>query len=281
MRIAHIWVGLGVAVVAAFGSAAQAKEWTKVTIATEGAYPPYNLHAPDGKLIGFEIDLAHDVCKRVNLTCDFVAQDWDGSIPGLNAGKFDAIMSGMSITEKRLQVIDFSDSYVSAPSTFAVMKDSPFVNMPDTGKRISLDDKAAFDEAIKALTPVLKGKVIGVQVSTIQADLLTTYFKGIAEIRTYPTTEQHDLDLSAGRIDAALASTSYFISTLEKPGGDQYKLSGPLFTGGLLGKGVGIALRKSDTDLKAMLNKGLAEAKADGTIKKLSLQWFHTDISPP
>jgi octopine/nopaline transport system substrate-binding protein len=78
-----------------------------------------------------------------------------------------------------------------------------------------------------------------------------------------------------------LASTSYFVSTLAKPGGDQMVLAGPLFTGGLLGKGTGIGLRKGDTDLKAMLDRALGEAKADGTIKALSIKWFKTDISPP
>jgi octopine/nopaline transport system substrate-binding protein len=261
--------------------AAQAKDWKKIVIATEGAYAPYNMHAPDGKLIGFEIDLANNLCDRLKITCDFIAQDWNGIIPGLVAGKYDAIMSGMSITAKRLEVIDFSVPYTSSPTTFAVMKDSPLAKMGDTGTRISLDDKAATDAAIAAITPALKGKTIGVQVATIQADLLNTYLKGVATIRTYPTTEEHDLDLQAGRVDAVLASTSYFVSTLAKPGGDQMVLAGPLFTGGLLGKGTGIGLRKGDTDLKAMLDRALGEAKADGTIKALSIKWFKTDISPP
>jgi octopine/nopaline transport system substrate-binding protein len=251
--------------------AAQAKDWKKIVIATEGAYAPYNMHAPDGKLIGFEIDLANNLCDRLKITCDFIAQDWNGIIPGLVAGKYDAIMSGMSITAKRLEVIDFSVPYTSSPTTFAVMKDSPLAKMGDTGTRISLDDKAATDAAIAAITPALKGKTIGVQVATIQADLLNTYLKGVATIRTYPTTEEHDLDLQAGRVDAVLASTSYFVSTLAKPGGDQM----------VLAKGTGIGLRKGDTDLKAMLDRALGEAKADGTIKALSIKWFKTDISPP
>ena len=80
---------------------AQAKEWKKVVIATEGAYMPFNGSGPDGKLIGYEIDLAADVCARAKLTCEFQTTSWDGIIPGLNAGKYDAIMSGMSITEIR------------------------------------------------------------------------------------------------------------------------------------------------------------------------------------
>ncbi len=260
--------------------AAQAKDWTKVVIATEGAYMPYNGHSPDGKLIGFEIDLGNNLCARLKITCQWVAQDWDGIIPGLNAGKYDAIMDGMSVTAKREQVIAFSRPYTQSPTTFAVEKDGPLANMPDTGVRVSLNDEAGTDAMIKALTPALKGKIVGVQVATIQDDLLNTYFKSIVTIRTYKTTEEHDLDLEAGRVDAVLASTSYFVSTLARPGGDKLKLAGPLITGGLLGKGTGIGFRKSDPELRAMFDKALGEALADGTVKKLSLQWFKTDISP-
>ncbi len=258
--------------------ASEAKDWKKVVIATEGAYPPYNMHAPDGKLIGFEIDLAMDVCKRVNLECSFIAQDWDGIIPGLNAGKYDAVMSGMSITPKRLEVIDFTHAYTNSPTTFLVEKGSPLAKMASPG-RVSLDDKAGTDAAIAAIKPLLKGKIVGVQVSTIQSDLLNAFLKDTVEIRTYKTTEEHDLDLAAGRVDAALASVSYFSSTLNKPGGDKFTMVGPLLTGGMLGKGSGIALRKTDTDLKALLDKGLLAAIKDGSVKALSMQWFKADIS--
>jgi octopine/nopaline transport system substrate-binding protein len=274
---------LGAAVLALAAMLAQpaaAKEWSKVVIATEGAYAPYNFTRPDGKLDGFEIELANNLCPRVKLQCSFVAQDWNGVIPGLQAGKYDAIMDGMSITPKRLEVIDFSQPYTQSPTTFAVMKDGPLVKLADTGKRVSLDDKAATEAAVHDMAPALKGKVIGVQVSTIQADLLNTFFKGVAEIRTYGKTEEHDLDLQDGRIDLVLASTNYFVSTLAKPGGDKMTLAGPLFVGGLLGKGTGIGLRKSDTDLKALFDKALAEAKADGTLKALAIKWFKNDVTP-
>ncbi len=110
MRILRLLAA--VALTLAFGlPTAQAKDWKKVVIATEGAYMPFNGHSPDGKLIGFEIDLGNNLCERMKITCEFVAQDWDGIIPGLNAGKYDAIMDGMSITAKRLEVIDFSRNY--------------------------------------------------------------------------------------------------------------------------------------------------------------------------
>ena len=279
MRISRFLPALAVAFALA-SPAAWAKDWTKVVIATEGAYMPYNGHSPDGKLIGFEIDLGNNLCARLKITCEWVSQDWDGVIPGLTAGKYDAIMDGMSITAKRLEVIAFTRNYTRAPTVFAVQKDGPLAKLPDDGLNVSLDDKTAMEAAVKALTPALKGKVIGAQIATIQADMLNTYFKGIVDIRTYKTTEEHDLDLMAGRIDAALAATSYFVSTLARPGGDKLKLVGPHFTGGLLGLGTGIGFRKSDPELKTMFDKALNEALADGTIKKLSLQWFKTDISP-
>ncbi len=265
---------------ATLAGTAQAKDYKKIVIATEGAYPPYNMHAPNGELIGFEVDLGNDLCRRMQIQCTWVAQDWDSMIPALNAGKFNAIMDGMSITPQRLKAIDFSEPYTQSPTTFLVLKNGPLAKLPGTDERVSLDDKAATDKAIAEITPMLKGKTVGVQVATIQYNLLETYLKNVVTIRTYKTTEEHDLDLSAGRIDAALASTSYFMSTLSKPGGDQFVEVGPLFTGGLLGKGTGVGISKSDPELVAMFNKAIDGAKKDGTLKMLSMKWFHTDISP-
>lgn len=259
---------------------AQAKEWKKVVIATEGAFAPYNLTRPDGKLDGFEIELGNYLCAHMKVTCEFVTVDWNSIIPGLQAGKFDAIMDGMSITPKRLEVIDFSRPYADSPSTFAVMKDSPLANLPMTGQRVSLDDKAATEAMVKALTPALKGKTVGVQVSTIQAAVLDSFFKGVMDVRTYGKTEEHDLDLQDGRLDIEMASSNYFVSVLGKPGGDKITLTGPLMNGGPLGQGSAVGLRKSDPELKAMFDDALRAAKTDGTLKTLALKWFHNDVVP-
>lgn len=268
------------ALAAVLATPAQAKDWKKVVIATEGAFAPYNLTRPDGKLDGFEIELGNNLCARMKVTCEFVTVDWNSVIPGLQAGKYDAIMDGMSITAKRLEVIDFSLPYADSPSTFAVMKDSPLVNLPYSGKHVSLDDKAEVDAVVKALTPVLKGKTVGVQVSTIQANVLDAFFKGVMTVRTYGKTEEHDLDLQDGRLDLEIASSNYFVSVLGKPGGDKIELTGPRMTGGPLGSGAGVGLRKSDGDLKEMFNTALHAAKADGTLKTLAVKWFHNDVVP-
>ncbi len=260
---------------------AQGKKWETVKIATEGAYEPWNFTTAGGKLDGFEIELANDLCRRMNVKCEIVAQDWDGIIPALQAGKYDAIMAGMSITDERKKVIDFSRPYAGAPNGFAVAKNSPLAQMPLAGQRFNLETQEA--EALKAIEqikPALKGKTIGVQGSTIHANFADKYFKDVATIREYKTTEQHDLDLAAGRVDVALADVTALNSTLSKPEFKDYQLAGPHFNGGMLGNGVGVGLRKEDGELKKMFDDAINAARADGTIKRLSETWFKLDIAP-
>ncbi|MBL8702512.1 MAG: transporter substrate-binding domain-containing protein [Alphaproteobacteria bacterium] len=265
---------------ASLGAAADAKEWKKVKIATEGAYAPWNFTDPSGKLAGFEVDLANDLCKRMKVECEIVAQDWDGIIPGLNAGKYDAIIAGMSITAKRMEVINFSTPYANTPGALVVLKTSPLAKIP-VDKNYHLEkNKADADKAIEALKVALKGKAIGAQVSTTHSNFVETYFKGVADVRTYKTTEQHDLDISAGRIDGAFASIGYWKPLLEKPEGKDFVMVGPTFTGGVFGQGVGAGLRKADDDLRKLFDDAIASAIGDGTVKRLSVQWFKFDITP-
>jgi len=282
MKVLQV-IGLSVLSIAlaAGGALAQGKKWETVKIATEGAYEPWNFTGPGGKLEGFEIDLANELCTRMKVKCEIVAQDWDGIIPALQAKKYDAIMAGMSITEERKQTIDFSNPYAAGPNGFLVPKDSPLAQMPGTGQAFSLSTQPeAAEKAIAAIKPLLKDKTIGVQTSTIHSNFADKYLKDVAEIREYKTTEQHDLDLAAGRIDAVLADATAINGTLRKPEFKDFVLVGPSITGGLLGPGVGAGLRKEDTDLKAMFNEAIAAAIADGTVKKLSEKWFKIDITP-
>jgi len=264
--------------VAASGAAAQEKT---VKIATEGAYAPWNFTGAGGKLDGFEIDLANDLCKRMKVKCEIVAQDWDGIIPALQAKKYDAIMAGMTITDKRKEVINFSIPYADTPSVFLTAKNSPLAKLPGTGQAFNLGtQQAAAEKAIEDLKPLLKGKSIGVQTSTIQANFADKYLKGTAEIREYKTTEQHDLDLAAGRIDAVFAGAAQIIGTLEKPDFKDYAVVGPSLTGGLLGAGIAVGLRKDEADLKKAFDEAIQAAIEDGTIQKLSMKWFKTNITP-
>jgi len=270
-----------VAALTTFGFAASAQDAPKsITIATEGAYAPWNFTTADGKLDGLEVDLANDLCARMKVKCTIVAQDWDGLIPSLIAGKFDVIMASMFITDKRLEVMDFTQPYAVDPASFAVAKDSELGKMGMSSEKFSLNDEASAKAAIEKLKPLLKGKIIGVQAATLIQKFVETYFSDVVEIRAYKTTEQHDLDLAAGRVDGLFAQQTALAATLAKPEYANYTIAGPGFVGGLFGRGTGAGLRKEDTKLKDMLNKAIDGAIADGTIKTLSMKWVHTDVTP-
>jgi octopine/nopaline transport system substrate-binding protein len=261
--------------------AASAKDWKTVVIGMEGAYEPYNLTDPSGKIVGFEPDVAMDVCARIKVECKIIAQDWDGMIPGLQAGKFDVIMDGMSITDERKKQIDFSVPYASVPAALATAKASPLAKLAGAGKLVNFDkDKAAGAAAIKSLREALKGKTIGVQVSTTHATFVGDNLKDVATIKEYKTTDERDLDLKSGRIDAVLDDATEIVAMLGKDDAKDFTEFGPLMTGGDFGVGVGMGIRKSDADLTAKFDKAIKAAFADGSIKKYSLKWFKIDTTP-
>jgi len=270
--------GLLASALALGGAAAQEKT---VKIATEGAYAPWNFTGAGGKLEGFEIDLANDLCARMKVKCEIVAQDWDGIIPALNAKKYDAIMAGMNITDKRLEVINFSFPYAVTPHGWGVLKGSPLAQLPGAGTVVSIDkDPEAAKKAIEAWKPLLKGKTVGVQGSTVNSQFVETYLKDVVEIREYKTTEQHDLDLTAGRVDAIFAGYGALKATQEKPEFKDMVIAGTGMRGGVLGRGVAVAMRKDDQDLKKAFDAAVQAAAQDGTIKKLSEKWFKIDVTP-
>lgn len=275
------WIGAALAATVCV-SPVLAKDWKTVTVAMEGSYEPWNLTDPSGNIIGFEVDLLKDLCGRMKVECKIVAQDWDGVIPGLTAGKFDVIMDGMSITEEREKTIDFSKPYAGSPVAFIAPKDGALAHMKNAGAVIDLaKDEKAGKAAIDQLRADLKGKTIGVQVSTTEAIFADKYLKDVATVREYKTTDEHDLDLMAGRIDAAFADTTYFLGTLAKPDAGNLAFVGPQFKGGpILGPGIGAGIRKSDRDLKDMYDKALTAALADGSVKNYSMKWFKVDITP-
>ncbi|WP_439623330.1 lysine/arginine/ornithine ABC transporter substrate-binding protein [Shinella sp.] len=250
----------------------------KITIATEGAYAPWNFSGPNGTLDGFEIDLAKDLCKRMNKECEIIAQNWDGIIPSLTAGKYDAIMAGMSITPKREEVIAFTTPYAAAINSFAVLDDSDLANLPMAGKPLSLESEAA-KPVLEEIAKLIAGKTVGVQGSTTASSFMEQYFKGAADTREYKTTEEHNFDLVSGRLDAVVANATVLAAAMEKEDMAGTKLAGPLFSGKVFGM-IGIGLRKEDAALKADFDAAIEAARADGTIKTLSEKWFKLDVSP-
>jgi polar amino acid transport system substrate-binding protein len=233
-------------------------EPVKVGIAAE-PYPPFASPDAAGNWVGWEVDLIGAVCAAAGMDCVVTPVAWDGIIPSLTSGQIDAIMASMSITEERMQTIDFSDKYYNTPTVIV----GP--------KGVAMTPDAAG----------LAGKIIGVQVSTIHQDYAQTYFgDGAAEIKLYQTQDEANQDLVAGRIDATQADSialDAFLAT--EAGAACCEVKGAVADDpAILGKGVGVGLRKGEDELKAKFNAGIAKVIADGTYEKISAPYFASSI---
>ncbi|EEY6054442.1 TPA: histidine ABC transporter substrate-binding protein HisJ [Escherichia coli] len=252
---------LSLSLVLAFSSAtaAFAAIPQNIRIGTDPTYAPFESKNSQGELVGFDIDLAKELCKRINTQCTFVENPLDALIPSLKAKKIDAIMSSLSITEKRQQEIAFTDKLYAADSRLVVAKNSD----------------------IQPTVESLKGKRVGVLQGTIQETFGNEHWapKGI-EIVSYQGQDNIYSDLTAGRIDAAfqdeVAASEGF---LKQPVGKDYKFGGPSVKDEkLFGVGTGMGLRKEDNELREALNKAFAEMRADGTYEKLAKKYFDFDV---
>jgi polar amino acid transport system substrate-binding protein len=239
------------ATVAAFAltlGAAQAQEVLK--IGTDGAYPPFNNLTADGKLEGSDIDIANALCAEMKVTCEFVTQDWDGIIPALQAGKFDAIIASMSITDERKQKVDFTNPYYSNHLRIVAKKGSGITG-PDS----------------------LKGKTVGAQRSTLAATYSEDKLGRTSTVKLYDTQTAAYSDLEAGRLDGLVSDVYPAFDWLkDKPG---YEFVGAKID---IDDKIGIAVRKGDTELQSALNKALKAIRDNGTYAKLNAKYFPFDI---
>ena len=253
-------LALALPLVLALGAAtahAQAPDWKKIRIGVEGAYPPFSEVGPDGKLKGFDIDIAMALCAEMKAECTLVPQEWDGIIPALQSRKFDAIIASMAITEERLKVVNFTAKYYNTPSRLVAKADAKF----------------------EASAAGLKGKRIGVQRSTIQDRYATATFTG-SEIVRYAKADEVYLDLAAGRLDVVFAdSLAVDGGFLKKPQGKGFAFFGPSYDDPkFFGTGSGIAVRKADTALQAKFNAAIPAIRANGVYKKINDKYFDFDV---
>ena len=200
--------------------------WSTIKIGTEGAYEPWNFTDSDGNLVGAELDLARDLCARMNAECEFVQQDWDGIIPALVNGKYDVIMAGMSVTEERKKTISFSKAYMTEPARFFALNSSPLSTF-SSAKNLNLDDDGdSTSGTISALNNAMKGMNVGVTVATIHEDFANKYLD--SNLKVYPTQDEMNLDLAAGRIDAMLCDVGTAEAFMETAGGSDVVTFGPI-----------------------------------------------------
>ena len=225
----------------------------KIRIATEGAYPPFNMKNASGELIGFDVDIAKALCKEMKADCEIVAQDWDGIIPGLLAKKYDAIIASMSITEERKRKVAFSDPYYSNYLRFIAKKDS----------------------GLKVDGGGLKGKSIGAQRATISAQHLEDNYRKSAKVKVYDTQEAAFLDLKAGRLDAVLVDAYPGYDWLSQSDNSGYDFIGDSID---INDKIGIAHRKGDKALGAKFNQALQAILQNGTYSRINSDYFPFSI---
>ncbi len=247
---------LWAAIVLAAGTASA--DMKKVTLGTEGAYPPFNWIDEDGNLQGFDIEIGNALCAAAKLDCTWVVQDWDGIIPGLLAKKYDAIVASMSITEERKQKVDFTARYYNTPAKFVRKKGSD-IEISNAG---------------------LDGKSVGVQRATIHENFLRDNFGEIITIKAYATQDEANLDFNAGRVDLLLAdSVALLEGFINTPEGRDAEFVGPDFTDPRwFGDGVGIAVRKGEEELLDALNQAIAAIREDGTYQEINASYFDFDV---
>ncbi len=263
-----------------FGVASIANSQT-IRIGTEGAYPPWNNLNSAGELEGAEIDFGNEACKRMGVTCEWVTQDWDGIIPALLQGKYDIIIAGMSITEERKEKVNFTTGYMTDGARFAVLKNSGLADLNIAGMaKVNLNNAGGKEQAaIGQLIAAMDGKTVCVQSSTIHQNFLEKHMSGAVDVKLYQAVDDHNLDLAAGRCDAVLADVGSIIDFMESDGGVDVAFTGPTFSGGVFGDGVGGAVRKEDADILEMWNAAISEMSKDGTTAEITKEWFGRDIS--
>jgi histidine transport system substrate-binding protein len=241
-----------------------AKDWKEIRLASEGAYPPFNEIASDGSLKGFDIDIGNALCAEMKAKCSWVKQEWDGMIPALVSRKFDAIVASMSITEERKQKVDFTNKYYASPLALIAKDGSP----------------------LKPEAASLKGKKVGVQRGTVSDNFATRFWEGKGpQVVRYAKQDEAYLDIKSGRLDAVFADYwEAWGGFLTKPEGKGYGVAGEHVYGktkeemGVVGDGIGIAIRKKDTDLRDQLNKALAAIRANGKYDEVRKKYFPADI---
>ena len=213
-----------------------------VRIASEGAYPPYNLINDKGDLDGYDIDVGNEICKRAQLECVWVKNDWDSILPNLKSSNYDAIMAGMSITDERKQEIDFTQNYLPpAASAYA---------------------------ALSADTNVGEGAVVAAQTATIQAAHVA---ESGATLLEFGTPDETVAAVRNGEAQAAFADKDFLEPVVAESNGELAWVGEDVALGG----GLGVGIRKSDTELRDKMDAAITSMKEDGTLNGLIEKWFN------
>ena len=248
---------LNMALIAVGSTLALTAQAADLKVAIDPTYEPFTYKTADGKPTGFDVDIANAICAEMKRNCVFVEQVWDSMIPGLQARKYDVVVSSLSITEERKRVIDFSDRYYKTPSAIVVKKGTAYANPAS-----------------------LKGKRIGVLKGSTQEKWAMGELKpaGVTVV-PYEAQDQVYLDIKAGRLDGTVADkVEVHGGFLRKPEGKDYGYVGPdQYETKYYGDGIGIGMRKGQKDLKDQINKAIKTIRSNGTYNTIAKKYFDFD----
>jgi len=220
-------------------------------VAMEGTYPPFNFKEKNGELAGYDVDVARLLASKLGLKPEFVTTEWASILAGLASNKYDVIISQVGINPRREQAFDFTVPYIYSSPMLIVRKD-------EKNNWTSLDQ--------------LKGRKVGAGQGSVY-EMQLKAVPGI-QIKSYPAAPENLQDLATGRIDAALNDSllaAWLLKTTRLP----------IKAGARVGaiERMGIPFQKGNPQFKAALNKALADAAADGSLKAISIKWFGIDVS--
>ncbi len=230
----------------------------ELRIGVQPADPPFIYTDSNGELRGFDIDIARALCEKIDAECRLVPTDWEDLIPSLREGRLEAVVSSLSITDKRRKLVDFTQKYYESPARFIARRDSD-IEISEAG---------------------LKGRVIGVKRGTTWEDYVTDNYQDIADIRRYGQQEDALVDLVLGRLDLVFGdSIANRENFLNRKVGRDFEFVGPALSDPRwFGHGLGIAVRKRDSRLRDRLNKAIRAIRADGTYLQIQDRYFSYDI---
>ncbi|WP_026439750.1 ABC transporter substrate-binding protein [Acidocella facilis] len=240
--------------------AASAKDFKEIKFGVDATYPPFESLSSSGQFQGFDIDLGNAICAELKVKCVFVSQSFDGIIPALEARKFDAILSSMTVTPERAKQVAFSSEMYDEPTSLIAKKGS----------------------GLQPTAASLKGKTVGVEAGTIQETYAKTYWQpnGV-NVVSYQGQDQVYADLLSGRLDASLQdSVEADYGFLKTPKGADYALAGNVTSDpkDVLGSYIAIGVRKDEPALLKKIDWAIAQIHKNGTYKKLQAKYFNFSI---
>ncbi|MGO2133157.1 MAG: transporter substrate-binding domain-containing protein [Halomonas sp.] len=229
----------------------------KLKLGVEAAYPPFNFTNSDGELAGFDIEIGNKLCEHMLMKCEWVTQQWDGMIPALKSGKFDVMISSMTITPERSEQVLFTDPYYFSYAMMAA----------PTGSGLELNQDH------------LSGKTIGLQAGTNHERWLPEKYGSDLIIRAYPSTDNMFLDFESGRLDAIFGDVAIIKPWINENGGKEaFEQIGENINDPSLGTEIGIAVRKNDIELATELNLAIEKIISDGSFKSIEKKYFNIEL---